>query len=111
MKNKGYTIPELVVVIVVVGVVSLIAINRVSYAFQDTDTIVEKTEEQILIKSATAYAKSIKDQLKNNGDVYIIGKDLVDAEYLIDDDNIYTNTKVRLSYVETDDNVFVEILK
>ncbi len=110
VKNKGYTIPELIVVIVVVGIFSVIAINKASYAFVDTDAIGEQTEKMILIKSATAYANSIKEELKSDVDRYIIGRDLVEADYLIDDDHIYTNVKIKLSYHSDTDTVSVDIL-
>lgn len=110
MQNKGYTIPELIVVIVVVGIFSLVAINKVSYAFVDNDSLTEETEKLILIKTSTDYANSILDTLKEN-DVYITGKDLVEANYLVDDDNIYTNVKLKLSYNETTASANVEVLK
>ena len=110
MQNKGYTIPELIIVIVVVGIFSLVAINKASYAFVDNDSITEETEEMILIKTSTNYANSILDTLKES-DVYITGKDLVEANYLVDDDNIYTNVKLKLSYNENTSSANVEILK
>ena len=110
MQNKGYTIPELIVVIVVVGIFSLVAINKASYAFVDNDSLTKETEEMILIKTSTDYANSILDTLKES-DVYITGKDLVEANYLVDDDNIYTNVKLKLSYNETTASANVEVLK
>ena len=110
MQNKGYTIPELIIVIVVVGIFSLVAINKVSYAFVDNDSLTEETENLILIKTSTEYANSILDTLKVE-DVYITGKDLVEANYLVDDNNIYTNVKLKLSYNETTASANVEVLK
>ena len=110
MQNKGYTIPELIVVIVVVGIFSLVAINKASYAFVEDNSIAEETENMILVKTSTDYANSILDTLKEN-DVYITGKDLVEANYLVDDDNIYTNVKLKLSYNETTASANVEVLK
>ena len=111
MKNKGYTIPELVVVILVIGIFSIVAINKASYAFVDTDTIGEQTQNLILIKSATSYANSIKDELKNEMERYILGKDLVAAGYLIDDENNYISMKIKLSYSVDTDKVSVEIIE
>lgn len=110
MQNKGYTIPELIVVIVIVGIFSIVAINKASYAFVDSDAINEETEEMILIKTSTAYANSIIETLKTD-DIYITGKDLVEAEYLIDDDHIFTNVKLKLSYNKETNSPQVEILK
>ena len=110
MQNKGYTIPELIIVIVVVGVFSLIAISKASYSFQNDNDITEETKEMILIKTSKAYGESILDTLKSD-DIYINGKDLVDAGFLVDDDNTYSNVKLKLSFNETTNNVNVEILK
>ena len=95
MQNKGYTIPELVIVIIVVGIFSLIAINKASYAFVDNDVVSEETEEMILVKTATSYASSIIETLKND-DIYVTGKDLVEAGYLVDDENTLANVKLKL---------------
>lgn len=110
MQNRGYTIPELVIVILVVGVFSIISINKASYAFVDTDVINEETKEMILIKTSTAYANSILETLKTD-DIYITGKDLVEAKYLVDDEHIFMNVKLKLSYNETTNSPKVEILK
>lgn len=110
MQNKGYTIPELVIVIIVVGIFSLIAINKASYAFVDNDAVSEETEEMILVKTATSYASSILETLKND-DIYVTGKDLVEAGYLVDDENTLANVKLKLSYNAETGSVKVEILK
>lgn len=110
MQDKGYTIPELIVVIVIVGLFSIIAINKASYAFIDNEALNEETEEMILIKTSTAYASSIIETLKMD-DIYITGKDLVEAEYLVDDEHIFTNVKLKLSYNEETGSPKVEILK
>lgn len=110
MQNKGYTIPELIIVIVVVGIFSLIAINKASYAFVDNDAINEETEEMILIKTSTAYANSILETLKTD-DIYVTGQDIVDAGYLVDDDHKLSNIKLKLSYNAEANQVKVEILK
>lgn len=110
MQNKGYTIPELVIVIIVVGIFSLIAINKASYAFVDNDVVSEETEEMILVKTATSYASSILETLKND-DIYVTGKDLVEAGYLVDDENTLANVKLKLSYNAETGSVKVEILK
>ena len=110
MQNKGYTIPELVIVIIVVGIFSLIAINKASYAFVDNDVVSEETEEMILVKTATSYASSILETLKND-DIYVTGKDLVEAGYLVDDENTLANVKLKLSYNAETGSAKVEILK
>lgn len=110
MKNKGYTVPELLIVFVVLGIFALIAINKVSYAFVDGDTTREETDKLILIKTSMAYANSIIETLKTN-DIYITGKDIKEAGFLVDDENNYANVKIKLSYNRESSSPIVEILK
>lgn len=110
MKKNGYTIPELLVVIVVLGILTIVIINKASFAFtEQNDDVMTKTDEMIIIKSATTYGKTIIDSIKET-EQYISGKDLIDKEYLVDTDNKYVNVKIKLSYKEGD-NISVEILK
>ena len=64
----------------------------------------------ILVKTATSYASSILETLKND-DIYVTGKDLVEAGYLVDDENTLANVKLKLSYNAETGSVKVEILK
>ena len=109
MQNRGYTIPELIIVIVVIGIFSFLLINKTSYAFASTDEVAKETEKMILIKTSTAYGNSILEQVKEE-EQYITGKDLVDAGFLVDEDNKYSNIKLKISYNEATNSVNVEIL-
>lgn len=110
MENRGYTIPELIVVAVVLGLFSIITINKVSYAFVDTNEVSENTEEMILVKSATTYGNKNKETIKNEKSVYISASDLVEAGYLADDED-YKNVKVKIDYKEDTDSISVEVIK
>ncbi len=110
MQNKGYTIPELIIIIIIVGIFSLVLINKSSNIFVDTNDLTEETQKLILIKSSTDYANSIIDTLKVE-DKYITGKDLVETEYLVDDENIYSDVKIKLSYDANTESPKVEILE
>jgi prepilin-type N-terminal cleavage/methylation domain-containing protein len=110
MQNRGYTIPELIVVAVVLGLFSIVAINKASYAFVDTNTISEETENLILIKSGTAYASSIKETLKEENTKYVSTEELVEAGYLSDNDN-YKNIKIKIDYIEETDSFSVEVIR
>ncbi len=109
MQKKGYTIPELIAIIVIVGIFSILAINKASYAFVDNNNISKETQEMILIKTAKSYASSILETLKND-DIYITGNDLKEANYLVDDDHIFSNVKIKLSYNKNTNTPNVEIL-
>ncbi len=110
MQNKGYTVPELFVVIVIVGIFSMLAINKVSYAFLDSDKTSDETRDLVITKVASVYAETIKETLKEN-EIYITGKDLVDAGFLVDDDHTFTNIKLKLSYNKETNSPHIEILK
>ncbi len=110
MQNKGYTIPELIIVIVIIGIFSIILINKTSYAFENIDNGAKETEKMILIKTAQNYANSILDRVKEE-EQYIMGKDLVDAGYLVDSENKYSNIKIKLTYSKESNSVNVEILE
>ena len=109
MKN-GYTIPELIIVILVLGVISILAINKASYAFVNDDTGFE-TIKLILIKSATTYGDSIKEDLKNDKNKYISSNDIINAGFLTDDENIYKNYTIKLTYNENTDSVSAEVVE
>ncbi len=110
MNSKGYTIPELLVVIVVVGIMSFFLINKASYAYENPEDVSEKTEELILTKSATIYSEKNKDMIKNEKTKYISANDLEEAGYLVDA-NEYKNIKIKLDYVEETDQIEVSIIK
>jgi prepilin-type N-terminal cleavage/methylation domain-containing protein len=110
MENKGYTIPELIVVAVVVGIFSIVAINKASYAFVDTNEITEETEDLIIIKSAISYANNVKDTLVSEKTLYISTNDLIDGGYLIDDVD-YQNINIKIEYKEATDSISAEVLR
>ncbi len=111
MKNKeGYTIPELIVVAVLLGIFSIVTINKVSYAFLDTKEMNEKSEEMVISKSASIYGNDHKNDLKEEKTKYVLGKDLIEAGYLADIED-YKNIRVKLEYVEATDSVSAEIMK
>ncbi len=110
MQKNGFTIPELLIVIFVVGVFSLIAIHKVSYAFMEESTVVEDTEELILKKTSIAYANTILDSVKEN-DVYITGQDLIEAGFLVDENHTMASQKVKISYNTTADSIEAQVLK
>lgn len=108
--KKGYTIPELVIVIVVLGLISILIINKTSYAFV-TDNTSEETVKLILVKSATSYANTFKDELKKEKTKYISASEMIEAGYLIDDNNIYKHYTIELVYDEKTDSILAEVVE
>lgn len=108
--KKGYTIPELVIVIVVLGLVSIVLINKTSYAFV-TDDISEETTKLVLIKSATAYGNTIKEDIKKEKNKFISATEMIDAGYLRDEENIYKHYTLELIYDEQTDSIKAEVVE
>ncbi len=107
--EKGYTIPELIVVLVVLGLVSFMAINKASYAFV-TEEPNDETTKLILVKCATEYANSIKEELKGEKSRFVSSNDLITAGYLIDEGD-YKNFTLELTYDEASDAVLARIIE
>lgn len=89
MKNKnGYTIIELMIVIVVVGVFAFVAINKASYAFSDNEVALKELEEQkasVIESAAKRYGEEHLDIFKGSDTTFIRVSDLVDNGYLLSD--------------------------
>ena len=51
MNNKGYSIIELLILIVVTGIIASVLIIKSSYAFKDNSEQLYKQTEKLLLKS------------------------------------------------------------
>lgn len=109
MNNKGYTVIELIIVMIVFGIITAITIGATSSSFK------EDTEEYYNVKvnniesNAKRYGMTI-EEVKTEGSKIITVKDLVDAGFLspdnekgdiLDPRNTKTtmnNTKVKITY-------------
>lgn len=90
MKNRnGYTILEMVVLSLVVGVFAIVSINRVSYAFDNGETItVEENAFMIIEKQAKLYGENNLKLFDEKQEYYMDVNDLVEAKYLLaEEDN------------------------
>ncbi len=99
MKNKGYTIPELIIVIAGLGIVFLITIIRTSYAFSnDSNKEVLESNYYLIEKQAEVYGEINKDKFNEGGELYILAKDLVKEGLLpLDENNNILSSKKDLS--------------
>lgn len=88
MKNKGYTVPELIAVIAVLGIITIITLIKTSYAFTNNEEEMTLDANYYLIeKQALLYAENNKDKFNDDNELYILAKDLVEAKLLPVDEN------------------------
>lgn len=113
MKEKnGYTIPELVVVIVIVGLIAIFGIMKVSYAFEEINNPEKETlETNHLVKIASeAYARVKKDEFKKAEPSYIFAKEVSEAGFLTSKEN-FNNLKVKITYDSESNSFTAEVIE
>lgn len=120
MKNKnGYTIIELMIVIVVVGVLAFAAINKASYAFSDNNEALKELEKQkttLIENAAIRYGEEHMDIFEESKTTYIRVTDLIENNYLLVDEDgniskeaVDNNQKIELVF--KDDKVSAHLEK
>lgn len=109
LNQFGYTKIEILVIIVLLGVVAFIAINKTSYAFaMDNTTTIQEVKNFIEIQ-AEDYAMEHLDLFAEANTTYISVNDLVDNGYLTankeglvtnpaDNNKSYNDNKIKLEY-------------
>ncbi len=113
MKKNGYTVIELLVVMIIFGIIVAVTIGLTAHAFEDNSSEYYEVKVKNIESIAKRYAMSI-EELKTEGSKIITIKELVDAGYynpdnkegdVIDPRNNKTtmnNTKIKLTYDEKD---------
>jgi len=112
MKRKGYTVPELLVIIGVLGVIALVTITKISFAFENINNPEEQQKEiNHLVEQATiAYAKSKAEEFKKSEDIYIYAKEVASAGFLFEKDE-YNSKKVKIIYEKETDTFKAEVVE
>ncbi len=86
-KKLGYTKIELLIVIVLLGIVAFITINKTSYAFAIDNKDALKDIKNIIEVQAVQYAEDNIEELFKEGDTNVIlVADLVENGYMIGND-------------------------
>lgn len=118
MRNKGYTIPELVAVVAVLGIISIVTLIKTSYAFSsDNEDSILESNYYLIEKQALMYAENNKDKFNEDNELYILAKDLVEAKLLPVDENNnilssekdLSNTKIKITL--KDDEITAKVIK
>lgn len=124
MNSKGYSIIEVLVLIIVIGVAFFIAINKMSYAFDDKSKEVYDNEIKLIKTCAKKYGEEKKDEVRSSVTGLKINlNDLVKTGCLKDTDKDghyillgpkkqrINNVNINLTYNNKNNDIDVEILK
>lgn len=113
MNRKGYTVIELIIVMVIFGIITAVTLGVTSQAFKDDTDEYYRVKVNNIESNAKRYGMSI-EELKTEGSKVITVKELVDAGYLSPDNSegdildprnqktTMNNTKVKITYSEED---------
>lgn len=86
MNNKGYTGIELLVLFIIVGIIAVVSINRVTYAFARKDGVSLRENAFLIIEEeAKKYGENNSNIFSDGNEYYMIVNDLVEAGYLLKD--------------------------
>ena len=112
MKNLnklGYTKIELLIIVILLGIVAFITINKTSYAFtSDDQTAVEEIQNLIELQ-AEDYAMDNLEIFSENKTTFITVNDLVENKYMVGNEKgevlnpsnpeeSYNENKIKLEY-------------
>ncbi|MBR1416367.1 MAG: hypothetical protein IJ572_00925 [Bacilli bacterium] len=121
MKRNGYTVYDILIIIVILGISALIVIPRVSNALKEYDNKDEVYNEIMAdyLKLAEMYGNDNKEKIKEESNTVVSIDDLIKEGYIvssteeiIDIRDNYTkmnNIKIKLIYNEDEDKVIAEL--
>ena len=86
MNNKGYSIPEMLVVIGILGIVTLGILLATSNSFKDNSAELYAEKTKLIVHQAEIYAKTLNN-LESEGHIIVTLSDVVKAGYYVADDD------------------------
>ena len=121
MNKLGYSKIEILVVIVLLGVVAFITINKTSYAFAVDEKGAREEVKYLIEVQAEDYALANTTLFEDTNTTYISVDDLIEAGYLVgnedglltdpaDSSKNFNDTKVRLEYDEEKNDVTATVV-
>ncbi len=84
--KKGYSIPEMLVVIGILGVVTFIVLLSTANAFKDNDQELYNEKEKLIVHQSELYAKTLSN-LEQEGYMIVTLSDVIKAGYFVADDD------------------------
>ncbi|HPF83431.1 MAG TPA: type II secretion system protein [Bacilli bacterium] len=111
MKEKGFTLVEILAVIVVLGVVCLVAVPSVNSIISKSKEKAKVVQIKQIVESAKKWASNNYNMLTDDKPYYITVEELMNANY-IDSSNVVDPTDkekemdqcVRITYINEYDN-------
>ena len=82
MKNKGFTLVELLGTIIIIGIIFAIAIPSVTYVIRASKKKAYRAHENTMEKAASAYLINNDNAIPSSGSCYILLKTLIDDNYI-----------------------------
>lgn len=121
MNKLGYSKIEILVVIVLLGVVAFITINKTSYAFAVDEKGAREEVKYLIEVQAEDYALANTTLFEDTNTTYISVDDLIEAGYLVgnedglltdpaDSNKNFNDTKVRLDYDKEKNDVTATVV-
>ena len=121
MNKLGYSKIEILVVIVLLGVVAFITINKTSYAFAVDEKGAREEVKYLIEVQAEDYALANTTLFEDTNTTYISVDDLIEAGYLVgnedglltdpaDSSKYFNDTKVRLDYDKEKNDVTATVV-
>ncbi len=111
MKKNGYTIPELLVIIALLGIVTIFGIMKASYAFSEVNNTEEQKQavKELVEHASVSYAKSKEDWNKDEV-VYVFAKEVAQAGFLFEKDE-YNSMKVKITFDQEKNTFQAEVVE
>ena len=86
MNNKGYTAVEMLVLFIVVGIIAIISINRITYAFAGKSSVSLRENAFLIIEEeAKKYGDTHPEIFAESNEYYMDVNSLVESGYLLKD--------------------------
>jgi len=100
--KSGYTVFELLIVLIVIGAISIFALAKMSYSFEEINNESEKVEveKNSIIKASEAYVNSVTSKFQEEV-TYIFAKEVADAGFILAGDN-YGSIKIKVTKLENE---------
>ena len=122
MKNKGYTIIDIIILVIVLAASAILILPRLSTAFVSNNEELHDSQMNLYLKQAKLYGEKNIDKIKeNNNSIIVTIDDLIDAGYIgayvskeltddLDESVIINDLKIKITYNEETKEITVQYI-